>query len=156
MMSNSLMRLLDPRLILTGIDVEDAAAVISLLGGKLAELGLVKASYVDSVLAREAEMPTGLPLGEINVAVPHTDPEHVEAPAVAVAILVRPVDFGNMEDPDEKLLVSVVFLLAVKEKGQQIDMLKAIAGLIQNGNLLQEIARAADKDEVLALLAKAA
>jgi PTS system galactitol-specific IIA component len=61
-----------------------------------------------------------------------------------------------MEDPDEKLLVSVVFLLAVKEKGQQIDMLKAIAGLIQNGNLLQEIARAADKDEVLALLAKAA
>jgi PTS system galactitol-specific IIA component len=155
MMSNSLLKLLDPRAIFTGIVAGSATEIIDLLGAKMADLGLVKASYVASVLAREAEMPTGLPLGDINVAVPHTDPEHVVMPAVAVAILARPLDFGNMEDPDEKLPVSIVFLLALTEKGGQIEMLQSIAGLIQNGGLLRELLQAANRDEVLAVLARA-
>lgn len=155
-MSNKLLELLNPQAVFTGIDPADAAEVITLLGNRLAELGSVKASYVASVLAREADMPTGLPLGEVNVAVPHTDPEHVVSAAVAVAVLARPVDFGNMEDPDEKLPVSIVFLLALKEKDKQIEMLQSIAGLIQSHSLIEELGRAANRDEVLALLAKAA
>lgn len=155
-MSNTLMRLIDPQMIFTGIEAGDANEVIALLGGKLAEQGLVTESYVEAVIARETDMPTGLPLGEINVAVPHTDPEHVVMPAVAVATLTKPVLFGNMEDPDEKLPISIVFLLALKEKDKQVEMLQAIAGLIQNGSLLEEMTAAADKEDILALLAKAA
>lgn len=155
-MSTSLVKLISPQMIFTGIEAGHANEVIALLGGKLAELGLVTESYVDAVIAREAEMPTGLPLGGINVAVPHTDPEHVVTPTVAVATLTKPVPFGNMEDPDEKLPISIVFLLALKDKDKQIEMLQAIAGLIQNGSLLEEMTAAADKEDILALLAKAA
>ncbi|TXH37811.1 MAG: PTS sugar transporter subunit IIA [Rhodospirillaceae bacterium] len=155
-MSNSLMRLISPQLVFAGVEAGNADEVIALLGNKLAEQGLVADTYVEAVIARESDMPTGLPLGEINVAVPHTDPEHVIAPTVAVATLTRPVPFGNMEDPDEKLPVSIVFLLALKEKDKQIEMLQAIVGLIQNGSLLEEMTAAADKEDILALLAKAA
>ena len=155
-MSDSLMRLIDPQLIFTGVEARHADEVIAQLGTRLAEQGLVTENYVAAVIARESDMPTGLPLGEINVAVPHTDPEHVITPTVAVATLTRPVLFGNMEDPDEKLPVSIVFLLALKEKDKQIEMLQAIAGLIQNGSLLEEMTTATDKEDILALLAKAA
>ncbi|MDA4633637.1 PTS sugar transporter subunit IIA, partial [Escherichia coli] len=70
-----------------------------------------------AVLAREAALPTGLPLGlDNNVAIPHTDPEHVLKPGLAMATLCRPVAFCNMEDPEEKLQVSVVFLMALNDK----------------------------------------
>jgi PTS system galactitol-specific IIA component len=152
MMSSKLLNLINPQAVFTHIEAADAPAAIALLGGKLADLGLVADSYVAAVTAREEIMPTGLPLGEINVAVPHTDPEHVVAPAVAVATLVRPIDFGNMEDPDEKLPVSIVFMLALKEKDKQIEMLQSIAGLIQSGDVLKKIAAAGSRDDVLALI----
>ena len=72
---------------------------------------------------REASMPTGLPLGgDLNIAVPHTDPEHVVTPSLALATLVRPVSFGSMDDPDEQIPVGVVMMLALADKNAQIDM----------------------------------
>jgi PTS system galactitol-specific IIA component len=155
-MSNALIKMLDPQAVFLRVDTQDAAAAISLLGGKLAELGHVTDDYVAAVLAREETMPTGLPLGEINVAVPHTDPEFVRRPAVAVATLRQPVAFHNMEEPDESLPVSIVFLLALKDKDKQIEMLQAIASLIQSGPLLQRLTAVESKEEAMALLADAA
>ncbi len=155
-MSNALINMLDPQAVFLRVEAPDAATAISLLGGRLAELGHVTQDYVAAVLAREESMPTGLPLGTINVAVPHTDPIHVRQPAVAVATLRHPVVFQNMEDPDESLPVSIVFLLALKDKDKQIDMLQAIAGLIQSGSLLERLSTAESKEEALALLAEAA
>lgn len=137
-----------------GIEAESPEQVIRLLAGKLEALGYVKPSYADAVVKREQTMPTGLPLGQaINVAIPHTDPEHVIRPGVALGVLATPVAFANMEEPDERVPVGVVFLLAIDDKDKQIDMLQEIMETIQDPATLGGLARARTSGEVRALLA---
>ena len=56
--------------IILGLEAETSADVITQLGKKLEEAGLVKDSFVQAALTREKTLPTGLPLGgEINAAI---------------------------------------------------------------------------------------
>lgn len=152
-MARALMNHIDPAAIALGVDATDGEAVIRLLAGKLEALGYVKGSYADAVVRREATMPTGLPLGyALNVAIPHTDPEHVIKPGIALAVLSKPVDFANMEDPDEAVPVGYVFLLAINDKDKQIDMLQEIMDTIQSEEALAGLSRAASAADVAAAL----
>lgn len=144
--------LLDDRAICLDWQAGSAAEVISLLAARLQAQGAVAESYAEAVLAREAVMPTGLPLGAINVAVPHTDAHHVRRPAVALAVLRQPVPFGNMEDPEEQLPVRIVLALALNDKHAQIEALQTVAGLIQAPELLQALLAAPDISTVRQLL----
>jgi PTS system galactitol-specific IIA component len=149
----SLIDHIDPRAVALGIEAESPEQAIRLLAAKLEALGYVKPTYADAVVKREAAMPTGLPLGQaVNVAIPHTDPEHVIRPGVALGVLKTPVDFANMEEPDEAVPVGVVFLLAINDKDKQIDMLQEIMEAIQDPATLGGLARARTADEVRSLL----
>ena len=124
------MRLIDviaPEAVCLGVEVASAAEVIGLLSRRLQDLGKVRPSFPGAVRDREKTMPTGLPLGRVNVAVPHTDREHVIAPALALATLKTPVAFGCIDDPDESIPVSVVGVTAWTDKDAQIAMLHSIA-----------------------------
>jgi len=144
---------LEPEAILLGLEADSDVEVIRRLGARLEALGRVRASFVPAVLAREATMPTGLPLGgEANVAVPHTDPEHVIGAALALATLARPVSFANMEDPEERLAVRVVFLMALDDKSKQIDMLQKIAETIQKPATIAALGEALTIAEAMAVL----
>jgi PTS system galactitol-specific IIA component len=152
-MPGSLADHIQPEAIVLGIDAQSPEQVIRLLAGRLEASGCVKPSYADAVVKREATMPTGLPLGRAaNVAIPHTDPEHVLRPAVALGVLSEPVYFANMEEPDEAVPVGVVFLLAINEKDRQIDMLQEIMETIQDTATLDGLAKAGTADEVRSLL----
>jgi PTS system galactitol-specific IIA component len=152
-MARALMNFLDPQAIVLGVEVQDSEAVIRLLAGKLETLGYVKNSYADALVKREATMPTGLPLGyALNVAIPHTDPEHVFKPGIALAVLQKPVDFANMEDPDEAVPVGFVFLLAINEKDKQIDMLQEIMDTIQSEAALASLGSARTIEDVASVL----
>ena len=143
-MALDLLDLLDPRAICLDLQAASAEEVISLLAARLQAQGAVEDSYGPAVLAREAVMPTGLPLGAINVAVPHTDAHHVRRPAVALAVLRQPVPFGNMEEPDEQLPVQIVLALALNDKHAQIEALQRVAGLVQAPELLRALLAAPD------------
>ncbi|TBW33287.1 PTS sugar transporter subunit IIA [Siculibacillus lacustris] len=153
-MSTSLFgRYLDPRAICPRVTASDSAEVITLLAERLRMIGSVKESYARAVIDREATMPTGLPLADdVAVAVPHTDPEHVVTPALAMATLATPVAFKSMEDPDRDLAVTVVFALALRDKNEQIEMLQTIAATLQDAPIMRRIAEAATVAEILAAL----
>lgn len=152
-MANELMNNLNPGAIVLGVEAESDQAVIRLLADRLEKLGYVHPSFVGAVLAREAVLPTGLPLGgDNNVAVPHTDPEHVIRPGLALATLVKAVSFSNMEDPDEKLAVRVVFLMALNDKDKQIEMLQEIAATIQSPQSIAALVNARSVEDVRAVL----
>lgn len=132
---------------------ETAADVITLLAGKLEAGGFVRSSFAQAVRSREAEMPTGLPLSDdFAVAVPHTDPEHVLQPAIALATLAQPVRFGSMDDPDVFLPVHLVFLLALKDKDAQIGVLQAIGEVLQDEARARLLTKASTPQEALSLL----
>ncbi|QND52474.1 PTS sugar transporter subunit IIA [Phyllobacterium sp. 628] len=152
-MAQALMRYLDPGAIILGIEAGNDQEVIQILSDRLHDLGYVKASFAAAVLAREAALPTGLPLGlDNNVAIPHTDPEHVLKSGLAMATLCKPVAFSNMEDPDEKLQVSVVFLMALNDKDQQIEMLQEIALTIQSADTITALIQSDSVEDVSRLL----
>lgn len=92
--------LLDRELIFCGLKAKDSEEAIRRIGQAMYERGLVKETFVEAVLEREREMPTGLPLDEINAAIPHADIEHVIKPALTIATLNEPVLFRVMVDLD--------------------------------------------------------
>ncbi|MDQ2705396.1 MAG: PTS sugar transporter subunit IIA [Pseudomonadota bacterium] len=144
---------IDPQAVALGLDAQNSEQAIRLLAGKLEALGYVKPSYADAVVRREAAMPTGLPLGQaLNVAIPHTDPEHVIRPGVALGVLSAAVDFANMEEPDEMVPVGVVFLLAIDDRDKQIDMLQEIMAAIQDPATLDALAKARTVEDIRSLL----
>ncbi len=142
--------ILSPEAMCLGLAAASSDEVITLLGERLVALGKVKPDYPQALIARESTMPTGLPLGAINVAVPHSDPSYVLSPAIALATLHEPVSFASMDDPDEMLSVRIVVALALNDKNAQIEMLQAVAGLIQNPGALEELAAARTPEEAFA------
>ncbi|HET6411279.1 MAG TPA: PTS sugar transporter subunit IIA [Anaeromyxobacter sp.] len=156
-MTYDLTSYLDPRTICLHLQVTDREEAIRLLGKRLEEGGIVKGSFAEAAIARERELPTGLPISDdINVAVPHTDPEHVLKPGLALGILDRPVEFASMDDPTQPLPVRVVFVMALAEREAQIDMLQSIVEVIQRREVLDAVVAARSPEEVLAALKQAA
>lgn len=152
-MSNGLMAFLDPEAIELQSEAKNSEEIIRILAARLERLGYVKPSYADAVVRREQVMPTGLPLErDENVAVPHTDPEHVLKAGIAVATLKSPVIFANMEEPEEEVPVGVVFLLAIDDKDKQIETLQGIMATIQDEAALDGLKRARTLGDVEAIL----
>lgn len=142
-----------PEGVILGQEAANANDVIGLLADHLRRARIVHPSYGSAAIAREATMPTGLPLGDgFAVAVPHTDPEHVITSGIALATLKSPVLFGSMDDPEAKIPVHIVFALALRSKDEQIDMLNAIGRLLQDGERLKRLSAANSAEEVASLL----
>lgn len=94
--------------------------LLSQLSRKLYENGIVKDSFEESVIKREREFSTGLPLEGYKAALPHTDEEHVNSSALCIASMEEPVEFRVMGSPKETVPVSVVIMLAIKESSKQL------------------------------------
>lgn len=149
----SIVQFLPQEAIALQLQVADAEQVIRLLGGRLRQLDLVKDGFVEATLRREAEMPTGLPLGgDINAAIPHVDIEYVNRPALALATLASPVVFHNMVEPDEEVPVRLVIMLALEQPKSQIEMLQQVSALLQQPDLVAALMTATSASEALTLL----
>ncbi|OXT05977.1 PTS galactitol transporter subunit IIA [Thermoanaerobacterium thermosaccharolyticum] len=139
-------------LVVTNFDAKCKEDVFDVLYKKLYENGFVKESYLEAIKKREKNFPTGLQLNRYNVAIPHTDPEHVIKPAIAVATLKNPVIFKNMANPLEDVEVNIIFMIALNESHSQVEMLQQLIQLIQNDVLLEKIISLKGGNEIINLL----
>lgn len=78
-----------PELVIMNLKAESSEEVLDLIANRLVETGCVKESYVEAVKKRETVFPTGLPVEEMGIALPHTDSVHVNKQAIAVGILEK-------------------------------------------------------------------
>ena len=139
--------------ILLHYEAESSQDVIRALGDRLLELGCVKDDFVDATLKREAEMPTGLPLGgDINAAIPHVDIEFVNKSALGLATLARPVIFYNMVEHDVEVPVQLVIMLALDAPKSQIEMLQEVSSVLQQPAVIASLMEAQTADDVLAVI----
>ncbi|MBO8463228.1 MAG: PTS sugar transporter subunit IIA [Firmicutes bacterium] len=122
--------------------------VLSEIADTLCQQGIVKETYKEAILNREKEFPTGLNTGGINLAIPHADVAHVNKPAIAIAILDKPVEFQAMDEPEQTIFVQVVVMLALKEAHGHIEMLQKVVGLIQDQELVKQVIELEDKTEI--------
>jgi PTS system galactitol-specific IIA component len=139
-------------LIILNMNCKTAEEAIRQLARKLEELAWVKDGYVQAVISREAEYPTGLPTGGTSVAIPHTDAAYCLKSAMVTGILREPVTFGNMGNPDEILDVRIIFLLAMKEPAMQVHWLKQLVSMLRKPGTLEFLLNQTSVEDVANLL----
>jgi len=154
-MQYTLIDLLNKEHVLIGVEAGDARDVIGKLTAVLVETDHVTSEFADDVWEREKSFPTGLPTQPLAVAIPHADPDHVNQSAVCVGVLNSPVNFSQMgTDGSTVLDVPIVFLLAIKEKEKQVEMIQQLMTLIQSPELLDGLFRAESASEAMGLIKK--
>ena len=135
-------------LILRDVDAKDYEDAIRQVGAKFLAEGFVRDTYIDAVVAREHDFPTGLQLADIAVAMPHTDPSHVIKPGVCIAQLKRPVTFAHMGEPDVKVEAEMLFMMAIQNPDEQVETLQKVLGVFQQPAVVAAF-RDAKSDEAL-------
>jgi PTS system galactitol-specific IIA component len=144
--------ILDAELILVGLDASGVEDAIRKLGRLLLEKGCVKDAFIDGVLNREKEFPTGLPTKPVGVALPHTDPEHVNQTRIAIGTLAAPLEFRAMGTREGTVAVRIIFLMALKEEDERVAMLQQLAELLSNPEVVEKLGAARNADEIVGLL----
>ena len=138
--------IIDPSLIEIDIDLYIKEDILRKMASNLVEGGYVKETYVDAILQREKTFPTGISTEPLGVAIPHADVEHVIKPALSIATLKEPVKFLSMDDIETEIEVKIIFMLAITNPEFQLDMLRRLAYLFQNKEMLTRLAEAEDID----------
>lgn len=145
-------QLLDERLVFIDADVSTAEDAIRLMAARLEECGYVSPGYAEMVIEREKVFPTGLPGKTMCIAIPHTDPTLVNKPAIGVIVPRNTVSFDMMGEPGTKLDVSLIMPLVIKSPAKQIELLKEMMHVIQDGERFEKIRASTNAAEILDLL----
>ena len=154
-MQYTLIDLLKKDHVLVGGEAADAYDAIGKLTAVLVNTHHVTPEFADDVWEREKTFPTGLPTQPLAVAIPHADPDHVNQSAVCIGVLNSPVQFSQMgTDGSTVLDVIIIFLLAIKEKEKQVEMIQQLMTLIQSPELLDGLSRVKSASEAMRLIKK--
>ncbi|TWT05560.1 PTS sugar transporter subunit IIA [Planococcus sp. CPCC 101016] len=130
------------------MEADSKEEVLDLLGNRLFEQGFVKEGFVESILKREENYPTGLPTEPVGVAIPHTDGDMVNKSTIAFANLKNPVKFLMMGTDDKWVDVKLIFMLALKSSDDQLNMLQKLVGLFQDPEMVSKLAEVKDVNEL--------
>ncbi len=139
-------------LVLLGVEGETRDEVLYNIAKVLMEKGVAKDTFYEALLQRENEYPTGLPIGEINVAIPHTYPEHINEVAITIAVPKKPVVFRNMGDKDEEILISVILCLTMRKMDDNVKLLPALMGFFADEDNLRALLACKTPAEVISLV----
>jgi len=132
---------------------ETAVEVLQELGQYAVGRGYATEGYVEAILNRETDFPTGLPVptAPFDVAIPHADPEYVRENALVLGLPDDPVRFRDMDDPDDTVEARVVMLLLARDSEGYTAFLANLANLFQHPEF-EDAVRDDDPDRVLDLV----
>lgn len=145
--------LLRRELVNVGLEADSRNDLLLRLANEFLAEGLVKPSFPQAILEREASYPTGLPAIAFDIAIPHCAASNVNETSMAVATLAHPIEFQQMGSAEITLHPQAVFMLAIKDPNKQLEMLQKIMGVIQDKELLEGIRASKSPDELYSLLA---
>lgn len=123
--------------------------IITKLARILTQRRIVKSDFLDHVLEREKQFPTGLAIKDgLGIAIPHTDSAYVNKSQIAVATLEKPVTFKDMVDSNKKVKVSVVFMIAMSQPHEQADLLSNLINMCQRPEAVENLINSNSKEAV--------
>lgn len=120
----------------------------------LESFDFVESSFDAAISDREKRFPTGLQLKKINVAIPHTDPQHVKQPFIAAYKLEQPVDFIQMATTDIIVSCELILVLGITEPKKQVQLLSRIIDLFGNDERLSEYRKLENTEDLYYFLKK--
>lgn len=143
---------LKENLIFPKLEVKDSSEIMEEMGSIFIKEGLCKESYINALINRELEFPTGIDVDGFGIAIPHTDVSHVNEAGIGIATLKKPVKFIQMGTDDEEVYTKVVVMLAVDDPQKHLSMLQNILGILQDKNVLFQLSSAKDKEDVIEII----
>ena len=111
----------------------------------------VKPSFYTAIVAREKQYPTGIEVNGVNVALCHTDAEHIIENKIMVLKLDEPIEFKSMETL-EYIDVKLVFILLLNDPALHLEVLQNISTILQDETYLNEIYTTQTKENLFDLL----
>jgi len=138
--------------ILGNVNAFSKEKVLEIMAEKLYSLGYVKESFIQAIQDREVQYPSGLPMGDLKIAIPHTDSEHVNQSIICFARLPEAVEFSVMGDPSQKIPVRLVSMFALKEKKKIGDLLETLITTYQDNDVLKALLEAEDENGIYNIL----
>jgi PTS system galactitol-specific IIA component len=142
-------RLID-QLVTHELDAESAVQALEKIAHWDSTNSFFKATWLEAAIKRESEFPTGLPT-LIPVAIPHTDSIHVMADGVGFFKLKNPIEFGEMGSLDDKIQVKMILPLLITNPAEQVDLLMAVIGALQDSDFLNALDAANSSEEIIAI-----
>lgn len=125
---------------------------LKILADEFMKKGVGKETFYDAILAREKTFATGLSCNNMCVAIPHTDPEHVNKVQLGFMTLETPVDFIEMGTEDKHIGVTLIIMMALKEAHQQLDMLMKLMDVFQNDEIMERLSKTNNFDELYTII----
>lgn len=137
-------------LVVLNFEASNRKQVIEELGRRVLEKGYISEGFVDSVLTREEEYPTGLEMG-IPIAIPHIG-VYCNQSFLSFATLKKPVIFNSMDGSDKEIPAEVVFLFGIVNPSEQVEVLKSFIFAFREENNLRKLKEATDAKQAIEYL----
>ncbi len=147
-----IIKYINENMVLPSLECETKEELFKAIHNIGIENGYIKEEFYEKILQREQNFPTGLNLGEIGVAIPHTDAEYIKEEFIAVCQLKNEVEFKSMEDADESVNVKLAFVLGLNQPHSQLTILQELMQLIQNRETVNALINANDKEDILKII----
>ena len=136
--------LLKPELVFVDIDLADRSALFKFLERELLARGYVRPSWHEAIVEREKNYPTGLDCEAIQVAIPHTDPEHIVEPYIAIVRPRASVLFEGMAGLPDVQAQLIVNLGLQAHEDEQVKALQTLMGIFTDIPSVEELLRQDD------------
>lgn len=135
-------------------DVSSKEVAFQMLADELMKNDCVNQDFLANIIKREEIFPTGLEINGIGVAIPHTDSEYVKESQVGFMSLEKPLSFLEMGTNDKEVSVSLLFMLALKEPHEQLEMLQRLIEMFQQEGVLELLMKVDQKDAYQEIIQK--
>lgn len=145
----------DQHLCLFNVKALNKEEILTKMANMLFSHGIVKEDFLEGILQREQQYPTGLLVNSTGFALPHTDSSKVNQSQICFASLEEPITFSGMTDENEKIPVKFIFMLAMKQPHEQIENLQNLIGLFQNEEDIKLLEKCHSINEFISILNKA-
>ena len=143
----------EEELVSINVEVDSEEQLFSYVAKKLKEGRYVKDSYLEGITKREEEFPTGLITKNLNIALPHSDPEHIREPFIYVVRINNNVTVKQMGD-NQEMKVKDFFFLGIKEPSGQVGVLQSLMNLFMNDDFVKEYIEAQSQEEIFNTIKK--
>ncbi len=139
--------------IVANLDVHSAEEAITTLAVKLFQNGVVKNGFLESVIKREKEFPTGLNT-PIPIALPHTEVKYSKKEAFAIATLKKPVLFREMGNPEKKVGARIILMPVLTKHSNKNVIFYDLLRKCRDKNIASRLLNAKSSSEIISTLKK--
>jgi len=126
--------------VITFTEAVSREALLTRLGESLQADGLVKPSFIQGVVEREGEYPTGIFMETHSVAIPHTEFEHVNKTGFAIGINRAGIEFQRTDEPEETVVPEIIVMMAIDQTCEKVAIIQSLFALLADVDQVHTIA----------------